>query len=151
MYMINFKSNQARFMCQLKKTIQIVTYCGLIPFYTPRLLDLLKSIYSFQFIEISDGFSYLYCVAIIAFLSGMQWQKIITEGKEKLILLPIFPFFLGLLYSSDFLFLNPSIILIIALTLSLLIDLFILEKGYSSWFKNLRINATFLACISFFL
>lgn len=138
-------------MCQLKKTIQIVTYCGLIPFYTPRLLDLLKSNYSFQFIEISDGFSYLYCVAIIAFLSGMQWQKIITEGKEKLILLPMFPFFLGLLYSSDFLFLNPSIILIIALTLSLLIDLFILEKGYSNWFKNLRINATFLACVSFFL
>ena len=149
--MINFKSNQARFMCQLKKTIQFVTYCGLIPFYIPKLLDLFKSNYFFQFIEISNDFSYLYCLGIIAFLSGMQWQKIITEGKKKLILLPLFPFFLGLIYSSDFLSLNPSIILIIALTSSLLIDLFILEKGYSSWFKNLRINATFLACVSFFL
>ena len=82
-------------MCQLKKNYSVCYLLWIDSFYIPKLLDLFKSSYFFQFIEISNDFSYLYCLGIIAFLSGMQWQKIITEGKKKLILLPLFPFFWG--------------------------------------------------------
>ena len=60
--------------------------------------------------------------------------KIITEGKRKINLTTNFPFFWGYFMVVIF-YLNPSIILIIALTLSLLIDLFILEKVIAAGLK----------------
>ena len=149
--MINFKFNLARFMCQLKKTIKVITYFGLIPFYLPRFIEYLNFNLSTIIFKDVDNFSYLYCALIIAFLSGMQWHKIILMGEKKYILVPILPLFLALSINYNFVYFDPFVILIFSLIFSLSIDLIILRYINQTWFKKLRINATFLACISFLL
>ena len=138
-------------MCQLKKSIQIITYCGLFPFYAPSLIELSNFNLSVLLFKDANNFSKLYCALIIAFLSGMQWHKIIVEKEKKFILVPMFPLFLALSYNYEFVYFDSFFILIFSLILSLLIDLIILKNVYETWFKKLRINATFLACTSFFL
>ena len=64
---------------------------------------------------------------ISSFISGMQWEKIVTNNK-KYSIFPIIPFFLAWLHLLDLFIFFKEMIIIIALLFNLLIDLFILKK-----------------------
>ena len=126
--------------------VQLTTYFGLIPFYFPLIHYLFSSdiIYRVNIIEIST----IYGAMISSFISGMQWEKIVTNNK-KYSIFPIIPFFLAWLHLLDLFIFFKEMIIIIALLFNLLIDFFILKKKRKTWFKKMRIIATFVACSSF--
>lgn len=138
-------------MTDLKKSVILITYCGVIPFYfTPLIKNLFHSSSSIDTLDI-DNISSLYTGLIISFLSGMQWQKMIFKNKKKLLFIPLIPLFLVLI-SDHYLFrLFTTFILIFSLFFSLIIDLMILKNYHESWFKKLRVNATILASLSFLI
>ena len=126
--------------------VQLTTYIGLIPFYFPLIhyffsSDIILRIY---IIEISI----IYGAMISSFISGMQWEKIVSNNK-KYTIFPIIPFFLAWLHFLDLFIFFKEMIIIIALLFNLLIDFFILKKKRETWFKKMRIIATFVACSSF--
>ena len=126
--------------------VQLTTYFGMIPFYFPLIHYLFSSdtILRVNIIEIST----IYGAMISSFISGMQWEKIVTNNK-KYSIFPIIPFFLAWLHLLDLFIFFKEMIIIIALLLNLLIDFFILKKKRKTWFKKMRIIATFVACSSF--
>jgi hypothetical protein len=126
--------------------VQLTTYIGLFPFYLPLIHFSISSdiILKEFFIEVSI----IYGAMISSFISGMQWQYIIYNNK-KYIIFPIIPFSLAWLHFLDFFVFFKEMTIIIALIVNLLIDLLILNKKRESWFKKMRIIATFLACSSF--
>ena len=129
-----------------------VTYAGVLPFYLSPIIDYYdydKTLIRFSEIKMISS---LYAALIVCFLSGMQWQKIIEANiKGFYFFCPIIPL---LLVSTHALRINgnySSFILVVSLFLSLLIDLILIKKKSDKWFKKLRINATILASISFFI
>ena len=126
--------------------VQLTTYFGLIPFYFPLIHYLFSSdtILRVNIIEIST----IYGAMISSFISGMQWEKIVTNNK-KYSIFPIIPFFLAWLHFLDLFIFFKEMTIIIALLFNLLIDFFILTKKRETWFKKMRIIATFVACSSF--
>jgi len=92
--------------------------------------------------------SIIYGAMISSFISGMQWEQIVSNNK-KYSIFPIIPFFLAWLHFLDLLIFYKEMIIIIALLFNLLIDFFILKKKRKTWFKKMRIIATFVACSSF--
>ena len=134
-----------------KFRIKIITYLGVLPFYFSPIFNLIGTEQNYDFHDKIEKFSYAYGSLIIAFLSGMQWQKIIIKEKYKIIFLPIIPFISALTIYIDFLFVYSAFIIIFSLLVNLFIDFLLVEKNSEQWFKNLRINATILASFSFFL
>ena len=139
-------------MNKSRKRIMFVTYAGVLPFYISPII----SYYDYheilvRFSEIKT-ISSLYAALIVCFLSGMQWQKILEANiKGFFFFCPIIPL---LLVSTHALKVNgnySSFILVVSLFLSLSIDLILSKKKSDKWFKKLRINATILASISFFI
>ena len=126
--------------------VQLTTYIGLIPFYFPLICYFFSSdiILRIYFIEVSI----IYGAMISSFISGMQWEQIVTNNK-KYSIFPIIPFFLAWLHLLDLFIFFKEMIIIIALLFNLLIDFFILKKKRKTWFKKMRIIATFVACSSF--
>ena len=126
--------------------VQLTTYIGLIPFYFPLICYFFSSdiILRIYFIEVSI----IYGAMISSFISGMQWEKIVSNNK-KYTIFPIIPFFLAWLHFLDLFIFFKEMIIIIALLFNLLIDFFILKKNRETWFKKMRIIATFVACSSF--
>ena len=126
--------------------VQLTTYLGLIPFFSPLICNFFSSnaILRLYFIEAS----FIYGAMISSFISGMQWEKIVSNNK-KYIIIPIIPFFLAWLHFLDLFIFFKEMIIIIALLFNLLIDFFILKKIRENWFKKMRIIATFAACSSF--
>ena len=139
-------------MNKSRKRIMFVTYAGVLPFYISPII----SYYDYheilvRFSEIKT-ISSLYAALIVCFLSGMQWQKILEANiKGFFFFCPIIPL---ILVSTHALKVNgnySSFILVVSLFLSLSIDLILSKKKSDKWFKKLRINATILASISFFI
>ena len=126
--------------------VQLTTYIGLLPFYFPLIYSSISSDITLR--EIFIEVSIIYGVMISSFISGMQWQHIISNNKQYTIF-PIIPFSLAWLHFLDFFVFFKEMIIIIALIVNLLIDFLILNKKRESWFKKMRIIATFLACSSF--
>ena len=126
--------------------VQLTTYLGLIPFFFPLICNIFSSnaILRLYFIEAS----FIYGAMISSFISGMQWEKIVSNNK-KYIIIPIIPFFLAWLHFLDLFIFFKEMIIIIALLFNLFIDFFILKKNRETWFKKMRIIATFVACSSF--
>jgi len=126
--------------------VQLTTYIGLIPFFFPLICNIFSSnaILRLYFIEAS----FIYGAMISSFISGMQWEKIVSNNK-KYTIIPIIPFFLAWLHFLDLFIFFKEIIIIIALLFNLFIDFFILKKNREAWFKKMRIIATFVACSSF--
>ena len=126
--------------------VQLTTYIGLFPFYLPLIHFSISSdiILKDFFIEVSI----IYGAMISSFISGMQWQYIISNNK-KYTIFPIIPFSLAWLHFLDLFIFFKEMIIMIALIVNLLIDLLLLNKKRESWFKKMRIIATFLACSSF--
>ena len=129
-----------------KLNVQLTTYIGLIPFYFPIIYSFFSSdlIFRIYFIEISI----IYGAMISSFISGMQWEQIVSNNK-KYTAFPIIPFLLAWLHFLDLFIFFKEIIIIIALSLNLLIDFSILKKKRETWFKKMRIIATLVACSSF--
>lgn len=128
--------------------VQLTTYIGLIPFYFPLICFFFSSntIMRINFIEVSI----IYGAMISSFISGMQWEQIISNNK-KYSIFPIITFSLAWLHFLDLFIFFKEMIIMIALIVNLLIDLLILNKKRESWFKKMRIIATFVACSSFFI
>ena len=128
--------------------VQLTTYIGLIPFYFPLICYFFSSdiILRIYFIEVSI----IYGAMISSFISGMQWEQIVSNNK-KYTIFPIIPFFLAWLHFLDLFIFFREMIIIIALLFNLLIDLFILKKKRETWFKKMRIIATLVACSSFII
>ena len=105
--------------------VQLTTYIGLIPFYFPLICYFFSSdiILRIYFIEVSI----IYGAMISSFISGMQWEKIVSNNK-KYTIFPIIPFFLAWLHFLDLFIFFKEMIIIIALLFNLLIDFFILKK-----------------------
>ena len=139
-------------MNKSRKRIVFVTYAGVLPFYLAPMIGY------YNIDEILVGFSEikmissLYAALIVCFLSGMQWQKIIEANiKGFFFYSPLIPLLLVSTHALKFNGNYSSFILVVSLFLSLSIDLILLKKKSDKWFKKLRINATFLASISFFI
>ena len=128
--------------------VQLTTYFGLIPFYFPLIHYLFSSdiILRVYIIEISI----IYGAMISSFISGMQWEQIVSSNK-KYTIFPLIPFFLAWLHFLDLFIFFKEMIIIIALLLNLLIDFFVLTQNRETWFKKMRIIATLMACSSFFI
>ncbi len=139
-------------MNKSRKKITYVTYAGVLPFYFSPLsafFDYNKILFRISEIE---TISSLYAALIVCFLSGMQWQKLIeTNINRFFFFIPLLPL---CLVSTHTFFNNEiysSLILVLSLLLSLLIDLTIYKRKSEKWFKKLRISATILAVVSFFI
>ena len=126
--------------------VQLTTYIGLLPFYFPLIYSSISSDITLR--EIFIEVSIIYGVMISSFISGMQWQYIISNNKQYSIF-PIIPFSLAWIHFLDLFIFFKEMIIIIALILNLLIDFLILNEKRESWFKKMRVIATFLACLSF--
>ena len=128
--------------------VQLTTYIGLIPFYFPLICYFFSSdiILRIYLIEVSI----IYGAMISSFISGMQWEKIVSNNK-KYTFFPIIPFFLAWLHFLDLFIFFKEMIIIIALLINLLIDFFLLKKNRETWFKKMRIIATLVACSSFII
>ena len=129
-----------------------VTYAGVLPFYLSPMISYYDNDEILARFSEIEMISSLYAALIVCFLSGMQWQKIIEANiKGFFFFSPIIPL---LLVSTHALRVNgnySSFILVVSLFLSLSIDLILIKKKSDKWFKKLRINATILASISFFI
>ena len=128
--------------------VQLTTYIGLFPFYLPLIYSFISRDIILK--EFFTEASIIYGAMISSFISGMQWQYIISNNK-KYTIFPIIPFSLAWLHFLDLFIFFKEMIIMIALIVNLLIDLLILNKKRESWFKKMRIIATFLACSSFFI
>ena len=140
-------------MTKSRKRIIYVTYAGVLPFYLSPMIGYYN--YSdetlVRFSEIKM-ISSLYAALIVCFLSGMQWQKIIEANiKGFFFFSPIIPLLLVSTHTLNVNGIYGSFILVVSLFLSLSIDLKLIKKKSDKWFKKLRINATILASISFFI
>ena len=139
-------------MDRSRKRIIFVTYAGVLPFYLSPMIGY------YDYIEILGRFSeikmisYLYAALIVCFISGMQWQKIIEANiKGFFFFSPIIPLLLVSTHALNVNGIYSSFILVLSLFLNLSIDLILIKKKSDKWFKKLRINATILASISFFI
>jgi len=129
-----------------------VTYAGVLPFYLSPVISYYD--YNETLVRCSEikMISSLYAALIVCFLSGMQWQKIIEANiKGFFFFSPIIPLLLVSTHTLNVNGIYGSLILVVSLFLSLSIDLKLIKKKSDKWFKKLRINATILASISFFI
>ncbi len=139
-------------MNKSRKSIVFVTYAGVLPFYLSPMINYYDNDEILARFSEIKMISSLYAALIVCFLSGMQWQKLIEANiKGFFFFSPIIPL---LLVSTHALKVNEnysSFILVVSLFLSLSIDLILIKKKSDKWFKKLRINATILATVSFFI
>lgn len=139
-------------MNKSQKRIMLVTYAGVLPFYLSPIIDYYdydKTLIRFAEIKMISS---LYAALIVCFLSGMQWQKIIEANiKGFFFFSPIIPLLLVSTHALNVNGIYSSFILVLSLFLNLSIDLILIKKKSDKWFKKLRINATILASISFFI
>ncbi len=133
------------------KKVILITYLGVVPFYFSPLSKYFK--YHETFLNSFDieKISFTYASLIISFLSGMQWQKLITKKKQKSLFIPLIPLLLVLTYDNSYFSYYSNCIIFISLFLSLFIDLKILKSYSEVWFRKLRLNATILASFSLLL
>ena len=134
------------------KRITYVTYAGVLPFYVSHIIGYYdNNEILVRFFEIKM-ISSLYGALIVCFLSGMQWQKIIDANiKGFFFFIPLLPLFLVLTHTFYDNEIYSSLTLVLSLFFSLSIDLILYKKKSDIWFKKLRISATILASISFFI
>ena len=139
-------------MNKSRQRIELVTYAGVLPFYLSPIINYFD--YNEILVRFSEikTISSMYAALIVCFLSGMQWQKLIETNVEGFFFfIPLIPLFLVLSHNLIDNVIYSSFILISSLFFSLLIDLILSKKKTNKWFKKLRINATILASISFFI
>ena len=131
----------------MKIFIISTTLLGLLPFYIEHF-SLIFNISGFEFEKIQVA----YGAIIISFLSGMQMERyIIKYGLSVFNLsLPLLNTLWGWSYNFNKV-ISESIIIIIGLIFSLLIDLVLQKKFLDKWFIKLRFYVTTLAVISFLI
>ena len=138
-------------MCRTDKRVVLATYLGIIPFYFSPIIESIPIQFILDKFEDLSNFSFFYGSIIVGFLSGMQWQQIIYHKRKNQLFIPFIPLFMVLTYNQNFFYHYSSFILVLSLIFSLGIDIMLLKDILEDSFKKLRIKATFLALISFFL
>lgn len=138
-------------MFRTNKRVVLATYLGVVPFYLSPSIELLKIEFLTGHFSDLKNFSNFYCSIIVAFLSGMQWQKLIIHEKTNQLFIPFIPLFMVLTFNQNYFTNYKVFILISSLIFSLLIDTILLKDIVDYSFKKLRVQATFLALLSFFL
>ena len=133
------------------KRITYVTYAGVLPFYVSHIIGYYDNNEILVRFSNINTISSLYAALIVCFLSGMQWQQIIYHKRKNQLFIPFIPLFMVLTYNQNFFYNYSSFILVLSLIFSLGIDIMLLKDILEDSFKKLRIKATFLALISFFL
>ena len=128
--------------------VQLTTYIGLFPFYLPLIYSFISRDMLLK--EILTEVSIIYGAMISSFISGMQWQYI-TSNNKKHTIFPLIPFSLAWPHLLDLFICFKERFIIIAFILNLLIDFLISNEKRESWFKKMRVIATFLACSSFII
>ena len=131
-----------------KVNVQLTTYIGLIPFYLPFVF-IFSSDDKYLFQMFSE-IAVLYGAMIVSFVSGMQWEKIVTV-HSKYSLIPIIPFSLAWLHFLNLYNFFAETIIIFSLIANLLIDCYILNDVRKAWFKKMRFIVTIMACSSYVL
>ena len=133
-----------------KKRIFLLSALGIIPFYFELIIYLFDNeLHNNNYLKIKQASS-LYGILIISFLSGMHWERLISEKKVKFYVLPMIPiiFLWGtLLFSQDT---NFNILVIIGLLWCLAFEMFFIET-LEQWFIKIRLIVTFFALIPLFL
>ncbi len=131
----------------MKKSVIFFSIMGLIPFY----LDLFFSNSYFDKQDF-EKISIYYGLLIISFLSGMQWQRLIQSKTNNLLYLsiPMLNFIFSLTALFNF-FLSTTVIVVIGLVISLLIDVLFQKQFLPTWFVKLRLTVTFFAIISYLI
>ena len=138
-------------MCRIVKRVTLATYLGVIPFYFSWILESFPIEFILTKLENFNNFSNFYCSIIVAFLSGMQWEKMINHNRKNQLFIPFIPLFMVLTFNQNFFSHYAIFILTFSLVFSLLIDVILLKDILDDSFKKLRVNATFLALLSFCL
>ena len=132
-----------------KKRIIILSILGIIPFYFELIFYLFSSeIYNNSILKIR-GATIFYGVLIICFLSGMHWERIISQKKIKFYILPMIPIILlwtSFLFSTNY---NFYTLIIIGLLWCLYMDVIFFKK-ISHWFVKMRIIITIFALAPIF-
>ena len=132
-----------------KKRIILLSILGIIPFYFELIFYLFSSeIYNNSILKIR-GATIFYGVLIISFLSGMHWERIISQKKIKFYILPMIPIILlwtSFLFSPNY---NFYTLIIIGLLWCLYMDVIFFKK-ISHWFVKMRIIITIFALAPLF-
>ena len=137
---------------KLKSKYYIIFYSiiGLIPFFGSEILSLLFKLTDYQN-EVLNQSSILYGALIVSFLCGMHWEKLIYLQKHNLYFLPMI--IVVFVWSHHFCLTEICKIYIIIFSLisCLIMDLLVLNKNRTFWFKKMRVFVTFLAVSSYMI
>ena len=128
-----------------KKKVQLTTYIGIIPFCLPIVYNFYveSDIKHINLVKIS----LVYGSLISSFLSGMQWEKLISN-HFKVAFIAIIPLVMVLFQFFEESIYLSTIIIILALLINLIIDLTLLSNLREFWFKRMRIIVTGLVSTS---
>jgi len=128
-----------------KKKVQLTTYIGIIPFCLPIVYNFYveSDIKHINLVKIS----LVYGSLISSFLSGMQWEKLISN-HFKVAFIAIIPLVMVLFQFFEESIYLSTIIIILALLINLIIDLTLLSNLREFWFIRMRIIVTGLVSTS---
>ena len=141
---------QEIYIVEKKSIILWFIILGLIPFYVQNFFEYIVELKNENLLLMLNEMSYLYGALIVAFLSGMQWQRAIEKKTSKSILIiPMIPFFLVWFYNNEFL--EPKVLIIVCLLVSLFIDFKFFNKYLTKEFIKLRFIVTLLAIFSYLI
>ena len=133
-------------MLTVKKKVILLSYLGVIPFYSDILISLINNFYNVKLFQKINFVSYFYGALISCFLCGMQWVKII-DIKKKNLYIPMNP---TILLWISFFFLDEiffQLTVIISLLWCLIVVISILNNVNKQWFKKMRIVITLTAIL----
>lgn len=133
-----------------QKQIILLGSLGLAPFYLNIFLLIFFPTLYYSYFDSLRHLSEIYAALIVSFLSGMHWERIISQKKYHLYILPMIPVIIAWtnqFFSSQLL---NEIIIIILLLWCLIMDLILFQKKSDLWYRKLRIYLTLIAILSFF-
>ena len=133
-------------MLTVKKKVIILSCLGLIPFYSNIFLYFINNFYNVKLFQHINLVSYFYGALISSFLCGMQWIKFIDE-KKRFLHVPMIPailLWISIFFTEKIFF---QLTVIISLLWCLIVDISILKKVNTQWFKKLRIIITLMAIL----
>ena len=129
-----------------KKKVILLSYLGIIPFYSGIFIHFVSYFYNLKFYQQINLISFLYGGLISSFLCGMQWIKFI-ELKRRFLYIPMIPsivLWISFFFSEKIFF---QLTVILSLLWCLYIDISILKNENKQWFKKMRIIITIAAIL----
>ena len=132
-----------------KKRILLLSLFGVIPFYIEFFLYLIYPDLYYNYNLMIKGSSGFYGSLIISFLSGMHFERLISENKTKYYIMPMIPvifLWISFIFYSNLIFYS---LIIIGLLWCLFMEIFFV-KTIDYWYFKMRFFVTILAIIPLF-